>query len=77
MARPMNRPTTAAAAAATMTPTAHVIRKRAKRLARADARSLAVALLTELENGVSTLDALLDEVGDAAELPRPARPGPL
>ena len=65
----MNRPTTAAAAAAPMTASAHIIRKRVKRLTGADARSLAVALLTELENGERTLDALLDEVGDAAELP--------
>jgi 16S rRNA (cytosine967-C5)-methyltransferase len=63
----MNRPTTAAAAA--MTSSAHIIRKRAKRISGADARSLAVSLLTELENGQRTLDALLDEVGDAAELP--------
>jgi 16S rRNA (cytosine967-C5)-methyltransferase len=52
-----------------MTSTAHVIRKRAKRLTGADARGLAVSLLTELEIGQRTLDALLDEVGDAAELP--------
>ena len=31
--------------------------------------AFAVSLLTELENGQRTLDALLDEVGDAAELP--------
>jgi 16S rRNA (cytosine967-C5)-methyltransferase len=52
-----------------MTSSPRVIRKRTQRLTGADARSLAVALLTELENGERTLDALLDEVGDAAELP--------
>jgi 16S rRNA (cytosine967-C5)-methyltransferase len=54
-----------------MTSSPHIIRKRAKRLTGADARSLAVSLLIELEKGQKTLDALLDEVGDAAELPDP------
>ena len=53
----MNRPTTAAAGSAPMTASAHIMRKRVKRLTGADARSLAVALLTELENGERTLDA--------------------
>jgi 16S rRNA (cytosine967-C5)-methyltransferase len=52
-----------------MSASAQVIRKRAKRLTGADARSLAVSLLIALENGPRTLDALLDEVGDAAGLP--------
>lgn len=52
-----------------MTSAAPIVRKRPKTLPKPDARSLAVSLLTELDRGRRTLDALLDEIGDAAGLP--------
>jgi 16S rRNA (cytosine967-C5)-methyltransferase len=52
-----------------MTATVPIVLKKAKPLPGPDARRLAVSLLTELSRGRRTLDAMLDEIGDAAGLP--------
>ena len=52
-----------------MTSAAPILRKRPQPSPTPDARSLAVSLLTELGRGRRTLDAMLDEIGDAAGLP--------
>jgi 16S rRNA (cytosine967-C5)-methyltransferase len=52
-----------------MTSAAPIVRKRLKPLPRHEPRSLAVSVLTELGQGRRTLDAMLDEIGDASGLP--------
>ncbi len=52
-----------------MTPSAPIRRKRPSAPPPETARSLAVTVLTELGRGRKTLDAMLDEIGDAAALP--------
>lgn len=52
-----------------MTPSAPIRRKRPGAPPAETARSLAVAVLTELDRGRKTLDAMLDEIGDAPGLP--------